>query len=104
LLVTVTFIGAGGVLATCGGVVAVMVVLLTTTTLGDVATSKVTVAPVRKLLPVMVTAVPPAVVPVLGLMALTVAPAPGGVGVAVVNDQIEPLAAIFAIVFPMIRQ
>jgi hypothetical protein len=84
--------------------VAVRVVLFTNTTLGDVATSKVTVAPVAKFVPVMVTTVPPEAGPVAGLTALTVAPAAGGVGVAVVNDQIEPLAAIFAIVFPKIRQ
>ena len=48
------------------GVVAVMVVLFTTTTLVAAVPPKVTVAPAAKLVPVIVTAVPPAVDPVLG--------------------------------------
>ena len=56
------------------GVVAVMVVLFTTTTL--VACRRVsrisTVAPAAKFVPVIVTAVPPAVDPLFGLTLLTV--------------------------------
>jgi hypothetical protein len=54
------------------GVVAVMVVLFTTTTLVAAVEPKVTVAPAAKLVPVMVTAVPPSVDPLLGLMLVTV--------------------------------
>jgi hypothetical protein len=49
-----------------------MLVLLTTTTLVAAVLPKVTVAPVAKLVPVMVTAVPPEVDPVFGLTLLTV--------------------------------
>ena len=48
------------------GVAAVIVVLLTTVTLLAAAEPKVTVAPEAKLLPVMVTAVPPAMGPLFG--------------------------------------
>ena len=48
------------------GVVAVMVVLLTTAILVAAAPPNVTVAPAAKFVPVMVTAVPPVVDPVLG--------------------------------------
>jgi hypothetical protein len=54
------------------GVVAVMVVLFTTATLVAAVLPNVTVAPVAKLVPVMVTAVPPAVGPLFGLTPLTV--------------------------------
>src|SRR5215469_6731920 len=54
------------------GVTAVIVVLFTTTTLVADALPKVTVAPETKFVPVMVTAVPPDVVPVLGLTLVTV--------------------------------
>jgi hypothetical protein len=54
------------------GVVAVIVVLFTTTTFVADALPKLTVAPLAKLVPVIVTAVPPAVVPLLGLMFVTV--------------------------------
>jgi hypothetical protein len=54
------------------GVVAVMVVLFTTTTLVAAAAPNVTVAPVAKFVPVIVTAVPPAVDPLFGLTLLTV--------------------------------
>jgi hypothetical protein len=54
------------------GVVAVMVVLLTTATLVAAALPKVTVAPVAKFVPVMVTAVPPSVVPLVGDTLVTV--------------------------------
>jgi hypothetical protein len=53
------------------GVVAVMVVLFTTVTLVAAVPPIVTVAPVAKLVPVMVTAVPPSVEPLLGLTPVT---------------------------------
>jgi hypothetical protein len=49
------------------GVVAVIVVLFTTVTFVAAALPKVTVAPVPKFVPLIVTAVPPEVEPVLGL-------------------------------------
>ena len=58
--------------AACAGVVAVIEVLFTTTTLVAAVPPKVTVAPVAKFVPVMVTAVPPPVGPLLGLTLLTV--------------------------------
>ena len=54
------------------GVVAVIWVALTTTTLVAAAVPNVTVAPAAKLVPVMVTAVPPAVEPVFGDTVVTV--------------------------------
>ena len=54
------------------GVVAVIVVLFTTTTLVAVAPPNVTVAPAAKFVPVIVTAVPPDVDPLLGDTLLTV--------------------------------
>ena len=54
------------------GVVAVIDVLLTTTTFVAAALPNVTVAPDTKFVPVIVTAVPPAVVPLFGLTLLTV--------------------------------
>jgi hypothetical protein len=54
------------------GVVAVMVVLFVTTTFVAAALPKVTVAPAAKFVPVMVTVVPPAPGPLLGLTLLTV--------------------------------
>ena len=54
------------------GVVAVIVVLLTTTTLVAAAAPNVTVAPAAKFVPVIVTAVPPATGPLLGLTLVTV--------------------------------
>ena len=67
-VVTATFTNP----AACAGVVAVMVVALTTTTPVAALPPKVTlVAPVKPV-PVMVTAVPPAVVPVSGLTLVTV--------------------------------
>jgi hypothetical protein len=48
------------------GVVAVSVVLFTTFTLVAAVPPNVTVAPVTKFVPVIVTAVPPAVVPLFG--------------------------------------
>jgi hypothetical protein len=57
------------------GVVAVMVVLFTTVTLVAAVPPIVTPAPVAKLAPVMVTAVPPTAGPELGLMVVTAGPA-----------------------------
>jgi hypothetical protein len=54
------------------GVVAVICVPLTTTTLVAAAPPTVTVAPVAKFVPVIVTAVPPAVEPLFGETPLTV--------------------------------
>jgi hypothetical protein len=54
------------------GVVAVMLVLFTTTTLVAAVPPNVTVAPVAKFVPVIVTAVPPAVDPLFGDTLLTV--------------------------------
>jgi len=54
------------------GVVAVIVVLLTTTTLVAAVLPNVTVAPEAKFVPVIVTAVPPEVEPLFGLILLTV--------------------------------
>ena len=54
------------------GVVAVMDVLLTTTTLVAAVPPKVTVAPLAKFMPVIVTAIPPAVDPLFGATLVTV--------------------------------
>jgi hypothetical protein len=54
------------------GVVAVIDVLLTTTTFVAAALPNVTVAPVAKFVPVMVIAVPPVVGPLFGLTLATV--------------------------------
>ena len=54
------------------GVLAVMVVLFTTTTLVAAVPPNVTVAPAAKFVPVIVTAVPPDVDPLFGDMLLTV--------------------------------
>jgi hypothetical protein len=54
------------------GVVAVIVVLFATTTLVAAAAPNVTVAPVAKFVPVIVTAVPPATGPLFGDTLLTV--------------------------------
>ena len=67
MLVTVTVTAP----AAPAGVVAV-IVPLTTTTLVAAALPKLTVAPEAKFVPVIVTAVPPAVDPLLGLTLLTV--------------------------------
>ena len=58
--------------ATPAGVVAVIVVLFTTTTFVAAAPPNVTVAPLTKFVPVIVTAVPPAVDPLFGLTLVTV--------------------------------
>jgi hypothetical protein len=54
------------------GVVAVIVVLFATTTFVADALPNVTVAPAKKFVPVIVTAVPPAVGPLFGLTLPTV--------------------------------
>jgi len=54
------------------GVVAVIDVLLTTTTLVAAVAPNFTVAPAAKFVPVIVTAVPPAAGPLFGLTLLTV--------------------------------
>jgi len=54
------------------GVVAVIEVLLTTTTLLAAVPPNVTVAPLAKFVPVIVTAVPPATGPLFGATVLTV--------------------------------
>jgi hypothetical protein len=53
------------------GVVAVIVVLFTTTTLVAATLPNVTVAPAAKFVPVIVTAVPPATGPLFGATLLT---------------------------------
>jgi hypothetical protein len=57
--------------AACAGVVAVIVVLLVTTTFVAAVPANVTVAPAAKFVPVIVTAVPPAVGPLFGDMLVT---------------------------------
>ena len=54
------------------GVVAVIEVELTTVTLGAATPPSVTVAPVWKLAPLMVTPAPPAISPEVGLIEVTV--------------------------------
>jgi len=58
--------------AECAGVVAVIDVLLTTTTVVAAVPPNVTVAPLAKFVPVIVTPVPPAVDPLFGLTPVTV--------------------------------
>ena len=58
--------------AACAGVVALMDVLLVTETFVAAVAPNVTVAPVEKLVPVMVTFVPPAIGPALGDTPVTV--------------------------------
>ena len=58
--------------AACAGVVAVMEVLLPNVTPVAAVPPKVTVAPDTKFVPVIVTGVPPAVVPDVGEIELTV--------------------------------
>ena len=81
---------------------AVICVLLMTVTPVAAAPPKVTFAPDRKFVPVIVTDVPPVVLPFVGETDET---AGGGVGApAVVNDQTGPVAVMLAIVFPTMRQ
>ena len=65
-MVTVTSTAPAGL----GGVVAVMVALLVTATLVAATPPKLTVAPETKLLPLMVTEVPPLVEPAVGVREL----------------------------------
>jgi len=67
VLVTVTATAP----AACAGVVAVIEVLLTTFTLVAAVPPRLTVAPGRKPVPVMVTAAPPFGVPVFGVIEVT---------------------------------
>src|SRR5713226_8826748 len=67
-LVTTTFTAP----AACAAVVAVICVALTTTTFVAPVPPNVAVVPVTKFVPVMVTAVPPAAAPLLGLTLPTV--------------------------------
>ena len=70
-LVTVTFTAP----AACAGVRAVIDVLLATATLVAAVPPNVTVAPLAKFVPVIVTLVPPAMAPEFGETPLTVAAA-----------------------------
>jgi hypothetical protein len=74
-LVTVTFVAP----ALPAGVVAVIVVLFTTTTFVADALPSFTAAPLAKFVPVIVTAVPPAVGPLFGLTPVTVGTGPEAV-------------------------
>ena len=62
----------------------------------------VTVAPDWKFVPVIVTDVPPVVLPLLGETDETVGAGPGTP--AVVKLQVAPFAVMFAIVLPTMRQ
>jgi hypothetical protein len=68
MFVTTTFTNP----AACAGVLAEMEVLLVTTTLVAAVPPNVTVAPLRKPVPVMVTEVPPAELPEFGETLVTV--------------------------------
>ena len=80
--------------AACAGVLAVMVVLLTTVTFVAAVPPRVTVAPFRKPVPVMVTAVPPVVSPELGEIDETLG---AGFGTVKVNppDKVPLWASVF---------
>jgi hypothetical protein len=85
------------------GVVAVIVVLFTTATLVAAAVPNVTVAPVAKFVPVIVTAVPPPVDPLPGLTLLTVGGAPDVVGAkeAMITPELSvPLENVVMLTFP----
>jgi hypothetical protein len=69
-LVTVTVTAP----AACAGAVAVIDVLFTTVTPVAAVPPKLTVAPERKPVPAIVTAVPPLALPVLGVIEVTVGP------------------------------
>src|SRR5204862_1748050 len=71
-LVTVTLAAP----AACAGVVAVIVVALVTVTAAAAVPPTVTVAPLTKFVPVIVTPVPPAVAPDGGAMLVTVGAGP----------------------------
>jgi hypothetical protein len=85
--------------------VAVMEEALATFTFVAAAPPKVTVAPDTKLVPVMVTDMPPPVVPEFGETPVTVGEGAGGGGVPdVVKRQIGPVAVWLAILLPTMRQ
>ena len=84
-----------------GGVIAVIVVLLTTTILLAVDTPKERVAPGKKFVPVICTAVPPFEDPVAGLIDVIDAPGLGDVS-PVVKLQTGPLELRFAMVLETI--
>jgi hypothetical protein len=71
-LVTTTFTAP----AACAAVLAVIWLALTTTTFVAAVPPNVTVAPLAKFVPLIVIAVPPPVVPLLGLTPVTVGAAP----------------------------
>src|SRR4051812_14117436 len=79
VFVTVTFTAP----AACAGVFAVICVALTTTTLVAAEPPKVTVAPLLKPVPAIVTDVPPRVVPLGGVTEVTVT---GGGAAVTVTD------------------
>ena len=86
----------------CAGVTAVRVVLLVTLTPVAGAPPILTAGPAKKLVPVIVIAVPPAVLPLLGEIDEMVGAAPGVP--AVVKLQMGPLAVMLAMVLLTIRQ
>jgi hypothetical protein len=100
VLVTTTLTAPAG----RDGVVAVIEEPLTTLTFGAAAPPNVTVAPGAKLVPVIVTDVPPLVVPEFGETADTVGAGAGGGVPDVVKRHTGPVAVWFAIVLPTIRQ
>ena len=88
--------------AACAGVVAVIDVALTTFTLVAAVPPKLTVAPVRKPVPVMATEVPPAVVPEVGEIEVTVGaglppPCPLALKVAICITQLDVLLGAVAL-------
>jgi hypothetical protein len=84
--------------AACGGVLAVIDVLLTTRTLVAAEVPNFNVAPLTKPVPVMVTAVPPLVGPEVGLTAVTetVDEAPTASVVESVAPGLSKLSAVLA--------
>src|SRR5439155_866517 len=88
-LVTVTFAAP----AACAGVVAVIVVAFVTLTLVAAVPPMLTVAPVTKFVPVIVTVVPPAVEPDGGAMDVTV-----GAGPAYVKPLVNVAACVSGLV------
>jgi hypothetical protein len=100
--------------AAWAGVVAVREVLLTTVTPVAAVPPKLTVAPVAKLVPVIVTAVPPAVGPLVGATPVTVGAGfrtlmvnvcpfdvpPPGVGLNTVTERVPPVAMSVAEMAP----
>jgi hypothetical protein len=71
-------------------VTAVIVVPFTTLTLVAATVSNLTVAPDKKLVPVMLTEVPPAVLPLCGVIALTVGAGLAGCAVLVKVKPFDP--------------